>query len=82
MFLPLLAWLVARHGWRSAALAVTAAALAVVPLVATLLRERPADLGLLPYGATEADPEPTPAGPPGRSWTGSPSAYGPGRSGC
>ncbi|MEY9962946.1 MFS family permease [Streptacidiphilus sp. MAP12-16] len=55
VFLPVLAWLVSTYGWRSASLAVGCCALAVVPIVALLLRERPADLGLLPYGATEAD---------------------------
>jgi MFS family permease len=57
VFLPLVAWLAAQHGWRSAALVVSAAALAVVPLVVLVLRERPADVGLLPYGATEAEPQ-------------------------
>jgi predicted MFS family arabinose efflux permease len=57
VFLPLVACLAAQHGWRSAALVVSAAALAVVPLVVLVLRERPADVGLLPYGATEAEPQ-------------------------
>ncbi|MFC5748979.1 MFS transporter [Actinomadura rugatobispora] len=57
VFLPLLAWLADRHGWRSASLAVALAALAVVPLVLLVMRERPADVGLLPYGATEPEPE-------------------------
>jgi sugar phosphate permease len=56
VFLPLLAWLAAHHGWRTAALTVTAGALLVVPLVAFLLRERPSDVGLLPYGATGDEP--------------------------
>ena len=51
VFLPVLAWLINSHGWRSASLAVACSALAVVPIVLLLLRERPADLGLLPYGA-------------------------------
>lgn len=59
VFLPVLAWLVSAYGWRSAATVVACCSLAVVPIVALLLRERPADLGLLPYGATE--PEPVPA---------------------
>ncbi|WP_330439874.1 MFS transporter [Micromonospora sp. NBC_00821] len=53
VFLPLIAILVRDHGWRSAALVVAVAALAVVPLVVWLLREHPADLGLPAYGATE-----------------------------
>ncbi|GAA3932165.1 MFS transporter [Actinomadura viridis] len=64
VFLPLLAGLAGRYGWRSASLAVAAAALAVVPLILLVMRERPADVGLRPYGASGADPEPeeAPAG--------------------
>jgi MFS family permease len=50
LFLPLLAWIVERHGWRPAALAVSAAAALAIPLVALLLRERPGDAGLGPLG--------------------------------
>ncbi|PWU55746.1 MFS transporter [Micromonospora sp. S4605] len=62
VFLPLVAVLVDRYGWRSAALVVAGAALAVVPLVVWLLREHPADLGLPAYGATEVTPPPPVAG--------------------
>jgi len=55
VFLPLLATVIERHGWRDAALGVAAAAALVVPIVALLLRERPADLGLPPYGAAEVE---------------------------
>ncbi|MBA0053278.1 MFS transporter [Streptomyces sp. AJS327] len=51
VFLPLLALLAEGPGWRAASLAVSGTALAVVPLVVWLLRDRPEDLGLLPYGA-------------------------------
>jgi MFS family permease len=64
VFLPLLAYLVQSHGWRAAALAVTAAALSVVPLVVWRLRERPADLGVTAYGAA-TDDEPPAAAPGG-----------------
>ncbi|GAA0796624.1 MFS transporter [Spirilliplanes yamanashiensis] len=57
VFLPLLAWLTADRGWRAAALVVAGSALAVVPLVWWRLRDRPADLGVTPYGATENPPE-------------------------
>ncbi len=50
MFLPLLATIVARSGWRAMALCVAAAALVIIPLVLALMRDRPADLGLSPYG--------------------------------
>jgi MFS family permease len=55
VFLPLLATVIERHGWRDAALVVAAAAALVVPIVALLLRERPGDLGLPPYGAAEVE---------------------------
>ena len=56
IFLPLLASLAERLGWRAVSLTVAAAALALVPLVALLLRDRPADLGLPPYGGSELVP--------------------------
>jgi MFS family permease len=62
VFLPLLAAVVRDHGWRTAALIVAAAALAVVPLVGWLLRENPADLGIPPYGGTEVVPPPPATG--------------------
>lgn len=62
IFLPLVAAITTQHGWRWAALIVAAAALAVVPLVALFMRDRPQDVGLLPYGATTAEPETAPAG--------------------
>jgi sugar phosphate permease len=66
VFLPLLAVIVERSGWRAAALLVSGAALAVVPLVLFLLRDYPADLGLPPYGETEVVPAPPRAGGAGR----------------
>ena len=55
VFLPLVAWADTTWGWRSASLGTTAAALAVVPLVLWLLRDRPRDVGAVPYGGTAAD---------------------------
>jgi MFS family permease len=55
VFLPLVANVVQAQGWRAASLWVAFAALAVVPVVLLLVRERPLDLGLAPYGGTEAD---------------------------
>ena len=53
VFLPALAWLATHYGWRAASYAVSATAIAIVlPLVALLVRDRPQQLGLLPYGAT------------------------------
>ncbi|WP_371106174.1 MULTISPECIES: MFS transporter [Streptomyces] len=51
IFLPLLSWIVERHEWRPAALTVSVAALAIVPLVWLLLRDYPSDVGLAAYGA-------------------------------
>src|SRR5215211_1616413 len=55
VFLPLVAWIDSEWGWRAASLGTTAAALAVLPLVAWLLRDRPRDLGVAPYGGTPDD---------------------------
>ncbi|WDN53337.1 MFS transporter [Streptomyces clavuligerus] len=60
VFLPLLSWLVEEHGWRPASITVALSALCVVPFVLLLLRDHPADVGLAPYGATEAVPKPPP----------------------
>jgi MFS family permease len=69
IFLPVLARLTQSQGWRTAALTVAVAALAVVPLVFWRLRDRPADLGVLAYGATVDDPPPAaaPAGSAART---------------
>lgn len=64
VFLPLVALLVEGPGWRTASLTVALAALAVVPLVLFVLRDRPEDAGLLPYGAGPEYVTPPPA-PPG-----------------
>jgi len=64
IFLPLLASVIARHGWRFGILIVASAAALVIPIVFTLLRERPADLGITAYGGTaSAAPTPTTANP-------------------
>lgn len=52
IFLPVVAEVTTRHGWRWASLIVAAAALAVVPLVGMFMRNRPQDIGLTAYGAT------------------------------
>ncbi len=54
IFLPLLANVAQSLGWRQVTWTVAAAAaLALVP-AALFIRDRPRDVGLLPYGATEA----------------------------
>jgi len=58
VFLPLLATTVEHFGWRYAALIIAGALMLSIPLVAIFLRDRPADLGMLPYGETVASPVP------------------------
>src|SRR3954471_14433806 len=60
VFLPILAVLVERYDWRVAALTVSGAALAVVPLVLWRLRDHPRDLGGSAYGAAADAPDPEP----------------------
>ena len=55
LFLPLLAWVVSRNDWRVVVWIVAGAALLLIPLVALLMPERPADLGLSRYGAAHGD---------------------------
>ena len=57
-FLPLAAWLEAHYGWRMA-LVPSLIALGLAATMATLfLVERPADIGLAPYGETAVTPPP------------------------
>ena len=56
VFLPLLSRLAEGVGWRWVGVSIAIGALAVVPIVVLFLRDRPEDMGLLPYGATEASP--------------------------
>ncbi len=51
VFLPFLASLAVNHGWRLVSLVVAAVAAGMIPIVALLMRDRPADIGLAPYGA-------------------------------
>ena len=65
VFLPMLAKVVESSSWRSAALIVAAAAAIVFAIVWVLMRDRPADVGLRPYGqsadaAQSATPPPMP----------------------
>jgi len=54
IFLPFMAVLTQRSGWRAASLLVAGAALLAVPLVLRWLRNSPADLGVTPYGSAPA----------------------------
>ncbi len=51
LFLPPLALIVTHVSWQAAVFTVAIATAILVPLIATLLPERPADIDLAPYGA-------------------------------
>ena len=51
VFLPLLALIASHFGWRGVSVAVTLVVVAMIPVVALLLPESPAHIGLRPYGA-------------------------------
>jgi MFS family permease len=50
IFLPVLALLANRYGWQGVAVAVTVVIAAMIPIVAMVLPESPAAIGLPPYG--------------------------------
>ncbi|MBC7379314.1 MAG: MFS transporter [Burkholderiaceae bacterium] len=54
-FLPLAAWMIEHWGWRSAVVPVFFGAILIALLALAFVRNRPSDLGLLPYGQTEAE---------------------------
>jgi MFS family permease len=57
VFLPLLAWIASTYSWRwTAGAVVIAAGGLVIPLAIVFLRHSPDEIGVLPYGATEAPP--------------------------
>jgi sugar phosphate permease len=61
LFLPVMANITAAYGWRTTVLSIAGVVCVVLPLVALILRDRPSDVGLMPYGETG---EPKPAKPP------------------
>ena len=65
MFLPVMADLAASSSWRAASIAVSVAAIAVVPFVVAVLRDYPADRGVRAYGAPEDQPDLPPPDPSG-----------------
>ena len=66
VFLQLLAWLQQVYGWRSVSLTVAGLCLLMVVPVLMLVRNRPSDLGLAPYGGTAVVPPPAPTPDPFR----------------
>ena len=59
-FLPLATWLVAHHGWRAAVLPSVGGMVLVALLVTLFMADRPADVGLPPYGEKQILPTPAP----------------------
>ena len=59
VFLPLVAYLAETTSWVVASLLIAAAALVVLPVAVILLRDRPSDLGLAPYGGDQVVEAPT-----------------------
>ena len=66
VFLPLYASLVETHGWRAVSITIASvAALMIIP-VALLMRDRPSDLGIPPYGGAVVLPVAPPTANPVR----------------
>jgi predicted MFS family arabinose efflux permease len=66
VFLPMLAALIGREGWRPGILIVAAASAAMIPLVVMFLREWPRDAGVTPYGGSLTAATPPSATNPAR----------------
>ncbi len=66
VFLPPLAALATTVGWRAVSLTLAVVALALVVPVMLLLRDRPADMGLPPFGGAVVEPPPPPG--PNPAW--------------
>lgn len=64
IFLPALGYLAENVGWRYVSITVAVGALAVTPLIALFLRNRPSDIGVRAYGAAEDDVPTTAKGSP------------------
>jgi sugar phosphate permease len=65
VFLPSMAALVTHGGWRLMSLILAGVVIAFVPLLMLLMRDRPADIGLAPYGGDPNAPAAaTPTGNP------------------
>lgn len=64
VFLPAMAALIERIGWRAAGLCAAVAVAGIVPLIWLLVPERPSSIGLNAYGAEKAEAAHPPAGNP------------------
>ncbi len=56
VFLPIIANAIDTSGWRTASVGIALAALVLVPIVWFVIRDRPSDIGELPYGADPLNP--------------------------
>ena len=56
IFLPIIAHYVSAEGWRVASFGIAGVALCMIPVVWLVIRDRPSDVGQLPYGADPANP--------------------------
>ncbi len=65
LFLPVLAAIIAQYGWRAMALTMAALVFALLLPVAKLMRERPHDVGLSPYGEAPGTAAPAASARPG-----------------
>jgi sugar phosphate permease len=59
LFLPVMANITVAYGWRATVIIIALVLSVVIPLVALLMRDRPQDVGLLPYGEI-GEPKPAP----------------------
>jgi sugar phosphate permease len=57
VFLPLIARAIEQNGWRAASLTISLLCTLTIPLIFIVIRDRPSDVGLRPYGAV-GDPTP------------------------
>jgi sugar phosphate permease len=64
VFLPSMAYLAEHAGWRAMSLSLAASVVVFVPVVILLMRERPSDLGLAPYGGVAVVSASAPSGNP------------------
>jgi sugar phosphate permease len=62
-FLPIAAWMIEHWGWRSAVVPVFVGAIVIGLLALAFVRNRPADLGLLPFGQTAKEAAALSSGP-------------------
>ncbi|MSY98354.1 MAG: MFS transporter, partial [Actinobacteria bacterium] len=53
VFLPLLSNIINNFGWRYASLGIALMCLALIPIVWIVIRDRPSDIGLRPFGSSE-----------------------------